>query len=262
MESLQASKSLSKRPRAILAEDEPLLRQQLRRRLSVIWPELEIVAETDCGEDTIRFSRSHRPDLLFLDIRMPNKTGIDVARELHGMCHVVFVTAYDEYAIEAFEHGAVDYVLKPVTEERLAATVERLKDRLFAPPVDLEALLAGLAQKISPPGEKSHLRWITASMGATTRLIAVDDVCYFQSAEKYTRVVTQEAEALIRKPIRELIGELDPQHFWQIHRATVVNVRAIAAVGRDFRGQPEVRLKTRGDKLPVSRAFAHLFRQM
>ena len=259
---LQASKSPSKHPTAILAEDEPLLRQHLRRRLAEVWPELEVVAETACGEDTVAFTREMHPDVLFLDIQMPNKTGLEVAEEVGRDCHVVFVTAYDEYAVRAFEQGAIDYVLKPVSEDRLTATVERLKERISAQPPDMRGLLAELTGRVPPARELSYLRWITAPFGATTRMIHVDEVCYFQSDEKYTRVVTSDAESLIRKPIKELIEELDPQKVWQIHRASIVNVHAIATVGRDFRGQPEIRLRSRPERLPVSRAYAHLFRQM
>jgi DNA-binding LytR/AlgR family response regulator len=188
---------------------------------------------------------------------MPVKSGLDVARALGGRCHVVFVTAYDEYAAAAFDAGAVDYLVKPAAAERIATLVARLKSRLPAPPVDLEALMARLAGRGAAP-----LRWIRASLGASMRLIAVDDVLYFQANDKYTRVVTADGEALIRKPIRELYDELDPQAFWQVHRATIVNLRAIQRVDRDWRGEPVIVLAGRDEKLAVSRTFAHRFKAM
>ena len=249
-------------PRGIIAEDEPLLRQQLRRRLNDIWPELTVVLETSCGQDTLTYVRQHKPDVLFLDIRMPNLSGIEVAREVGGVCHIVFVTAYDEYAVKAFEQGAVDYLLKPVSEERLKTAVERLKLRLDSPPLDMRDTLAGLAKHAGAALEFDYLRWIKASVGAAVRLIPTDEVLYFQSDEKYTRVATPEAEALIKTPIKELIERLDPVYFWQIHRATIVNARVITSASRDFRDRLLVSLKGCQDKLEVSRAYQHLFRQM
>ena len=246
-------------PTALLAEDEPLLRAQLKARLAAAWPELEIVAEAENGDDALALATAHRPDIAFLDIRMPVRSGLDVAREIGGGCHVVFVTAYDEYAVAAFDEGAVDYVLKPPTPERIAKVVARLKARLAAAPLDLSALLARLAPG---NGAASPLRWIRASLGASMKMIAVDDVIYFQSGDKYTKVVTPEGEALIRKPIKDLYEELDAETFWQIHRGTIVNLRAISRVDRDWRGEPVIVLRGRDEKLAVSRTFAHRFKSM
>jgi DNA-binding LytR/AlgR family response regulator len=244
---------------AIIAEDEPLMRAQLKRKLAEVWPELEIVAEAENGALALEALEREEPDLMFLDIQMPVMTGIEVARRLAGRCHVVFVTAYDEYAVAAFEQGAIDYLLKPVETERLGVTVDRLKTQLDKPAADLGVIVDQLTQTAAPT---ARLRWIKASIGANIRLISVQEVAYFQSDEKYTRVVTADAEALIRKPIKELLDELDPELFWQIHRSTLVNVNHIAGIGRDFRGQPEIQLRNRADKLTVSRPFAHLFKQM
>ncbi len=243
---------------ALLAEDEPLLRAQLRLRLAQAWPELRIVAEASNGAEAIALFEAHRPDVAFLDIRMPERSGIEVAHALGGRCHVVFVTAYDEYAVAAFEEGAIDYVLKPVTPQRMAKVVERLRREADAPPADLTALLSRLAAREGG----TALKWIRASLGASMKLIAIDDVLYFQAEDKYTKVVTAEGDALIKKPIKELYEELDPDGFWQIHRATIVNLRAIASVERDWRDQPLILLKNRPEKLPVSRTFASRFKAM
>jgi DNA-binding LytR/AlgR family response regulator len=255
---------------AVVADDERLMREQLRVRLGEVWPELEIVAEARNGREAVDAVAEHRPDLVFLDIRMPGMTGVEAAREIGDSCHVVFITAYSEYAVEAFEQGAVDYVLKPADSERLALTVARLKKRLGAKPADLGPLLEKLAARLeqpagapSPAGPKSsYLQWIQASMGQQIRMIPVAEVLFFTSDEKYTRVQTETYEALIRKPIKELVGELDPEQFWQIHRATIVNVKAIAGVTRDLRGRQLVQLKNYPQKLEVSRNYTHLFKQM
>jgi DNA-binding LytR/AlgR family response regulator len=254
---------------AIIADDERLMREQLRARLMEVWPELQIVAEAKNGEEAVDAVRTHRPDLAFLDIRMPGMTGVEAARAIGDACHVVFITAYSEYAVEAFEHGAVDYVLKPAERDRLELTVARLKKRLGSKPSDLSELLAKLAAKLDgaavdgqAPAAKPYLQWIQASMGQQLRMIPVADVLFFMSDEKYTRVQTESYEALIRKPIKELIEELDPEQFWQIHRSTIVNAKAIAGVTRDFRGRQLVQLKKFPEKLEVSRSFTHLFKQM
>lgn len=218
-------------PTALIAEDEPLLRAQLRTRLAEAWPDLRIVAEAANGEEAQRQYDRHAPDVVFLDIRMPVRSGLDVARSIAGRCHVVFVTAYDEYAVAAFEEGAVDYVLKPVTPERVAKLVARLKTRLAQAPLDIAALVARLAERDTG----GPLRWIRASLGAAMKLIPTEDVLYFQAEDKYTKVVTADGEALIKKPIKELYEALDPDTFWQIHRGTIVNLRAIARVERDWR---------------------------
>lgn len=248
-------------PTAILADDERLMREQLRARLAEVWPELEILAEARNGDEAVAAVAEHRPDFAFLDIRMPGKTGIEAAREIGEACHVVFITAYNEYAVEAFEQGAADYVLKPAERERLETTVARLKKRLLAPPQDLSGLLAGLAQRLGAPAP-ARLEWIQATVGQQLRLIPVAEVLFFISDEKYTRVQTAAYEALIRKPIKELVDELDPRDFWQIHRSTVVNVKAISAVTRDFRGRQLVQVKGHPETLEVSRNYTHLFRQM
>jgi DNA-binding LytR/AlgR family response regulator len=253
-------------PTAIIADDERLMRDQLRARLAEVWPDLQIVAEAKNGRETIDLVRSLRPDLAFLDIRMPGLTGVDAAREIGSDCHIVFITAYSEYAVEAFEQGAVDYVLKPAEVERLATTVARLKQRLGTKPSDLTELLTKLAARLDGAapraGSRQFMQWIQASMGQQIRMIPVADVLFFTSDEKYTRVQTADYEALIRKPIKELVEELDPDQFWQIHRATVVNVQAIAGITRDLRGRQLVQLKGHSEKLEVSRAYTHLFKQM
>jgi DNA-binding LytR/AlgR family response regulator len=243
---------------AIVAEDEATLRQQLVEQLGQLWPELTIVAEAADGIAALRLLGEHRPDILFLDIQMPGATGLEVARQVNGRSRVVFVTAYDEHAVTAFEQGAVDYVLKPISAARLFTTVTRLKERLGAPPPRLDAVLPAVAAA----GPKAWLRWINASVGQNLRLITVDEIVYFQADNKYTRVVTADGEALIRKPLKELSEELDPGQFWQIHRSTMVNVGAVAGVTRDFRGRMLLRLKGRDDTLQVSDSYTHLFRQM
>jgi DNA-binding LytR/AlgR family response regulator len=244
---------------AIVAEDEATLRQQLVEQLGQLWPELDIVAEATDGIQALRLLDEHRPDVLFLDINMPGATGMEVARQANGRARVVFVTAYDEHAVAAFEQGAIDYVLKPISAARLFTTVSRLKERLGSPPARLDAVLDRVA---TPATGRSYLRWINASVGQNLRLITVDEIVYFQADNKYTRVVTSDGEALIRKPLKELVEELDPQLFWQIHRSTLVNARTIAGVTRDFRGRMLVKLKNRDDSLLVSDTYTHLFRQM
>ncbi|WP_085318015.1 LytR/AlgR family response regulator transcription factor [Derxia lacustris] len=260
-------------PRAVIADDERLMRDQLRARLAEAWPELAIVGEARNGAEAIELVQRLRPDLVFLDVRMPGSSGIEAARALAGQVQVVFVTAYDEYAVEAFEQGAIDYLLKPAERARLALTVERLKRRLAEPPAELAALLAQLSQRmtvqldrLAPPAEaparRPALQWIQAGIGNELRMIPVDEVLFFMAGDKYTRVVTAGFEALIRKPIRELADELDPDRFWQIHRATLVNTGAIAGVARDLRGRQLVSLRGCAEKLEVSRGYAHLFKQM
>ena len=249
-----------KTPTAVIAEDEPLLRAELRETLAALWPELVVVAEAEDGLQAMRALQSHQPQLLFLDIEMPGMTGLEVAAQASRKCHVVFVTAYDKYALAAFEQGAVDYVLKPFSAARLASTVARLKERLDSPPADLDGLLASLAQR--DPATKNHLRWVRASLGQNVRLITVEEILFFEADSKYTLVVTADGESLIRKTIADLVAELDPELFWQIHRATVVNVNEIAAVHRKSNGGLEVRLKRHAKTLSVSSTYAHLFKQM
>jgi DNA-binding LytR/AlgR family response regulator len=247
---------------AVIADDEPLLRAQLRARLARLWPELQVVHEMENGRGIEEVLDRHTPGIFFLDIHMPGVNGLEAACAIGARAHVVFVTAFDQYAVEAFEQGAVDYVLKPFNEERLAITVERLKARIGSRPRELEDLVKSLAARLAPHANEQHLRWIKASVGSNVRLIPVEEVLFFQSDEKYTRVVTCEAESLIRKPIRELLDELDPAKFWQVHRATIVNVDHIASVRRGLKDQAEITLRDHGETIVVSRAFVHLFKQM
>jgi DNA-binding LytR/AlgR family response regulator len=252
-------------PTAIVAEDEPTLRHQLIEQLGQLWPELAITGEAADGVQALRLLDDRRPDVLFLDIEMPGATGLEVARQANGRVHVVFVTAYDQHAVAAFDQGAVDYVLKPVSAARLFTAVTRLKQRLGTPPLRLDAALGQLGQAgpaAAPTAGRQPLRWINASVGQNLKLITVDEISYFQADNKYTRVVTGEGEALIRKPLKELVEELDPVQFWQIHRSTLVNATAIAGVTRDFRGRMMVKLKSRPETLLVSDTYTHLFRQM
>jgi DNA-binding LytR/AlgR family response regulator len=246
-------------PTAVIAEDEPVLREVLREMLADVWPELAITAEADNGVQALRALDAHSPDILFLDIEMPGMTGLEVAQQVNGRCHVVFVTAHDNYALAAFEQGSVDYVMKPFSLARLATTVARLKQRVGAAPAKLDGLLASLG---GAKPAKEYLKRITALQGSNLRLIPVEDVCYFQADNKYTLVVTADTESLIRKPIRDLVAEIDPAVFWQIHRSVVVNVNAIAGVTRDGEGHLNVRLKQRKETLAVSHAYSHLFKQM
>jgi DNA-binding LytR/AlgR family response regulator len=248
-------------PTAVIADDEPLLRAQLRTRLAKLWPELAVVHEMENGRDIEQVIANYDPRLFFLDIHMPGVNGLEAARAIGKRAHVVFVTAFDQYAVEAFEQGAVDYVLKPFNEDRLANTVERLRERLSGAPVAMEDLVERLAGRLAPRAAE-HLRWIKASVGQSVRLIPVEEILFFQSDEKYTRVVTGDSEVLIRKPIKELLDELDPDKFWQVHRATIVNVDAIAAVRRGLKDQAEIALKGHRETILVSRNFTHLFKQM
>ena len=276
--------------RALIADDERLLREQLRARLAEVWPALEIVAEAKNGSEALQLTEAHHPDLVFLDIRMPGMTGVEAARAIAQLptdedtadgwrgCEIVFITAYDQYAIEAFEQGVVDYVLKPAERERLMVTVERLKkrraqrdaqpegldtaDHATAPaPAHMQLLLQNLATRMDP-AKAPNLRWIQATVGQSIQMIPVDDVLFFISDEKYTRVQTATVEALIRKPIKELIDELDANLFWQIHRSTLVNTKFIAGVTRDLRGRQLVAVKGHPEKLEVSRSFTGLFKGM
>lgn len=251
-------------PTAIIADDERMMRDQLRSRLEQVWPELEILVEAKNGEEAIQMVNTYQPDLIFLDIRMPVKTGLEAAKEIANKAHVVFITAYDQYAIEAFDQGAVDYVLKPADVERLSRTVERLKARLISAiqPQDMSAILSQLAKQMGNIAKPNYLQWIQASIGQELRLIPVEEILFFQSDEKYTRVQTASYEALIRKPVRDLTEELDPALFWQIHRSTLVNAKAISGVVRDMRGRHLVQVKGSTEKLEVSRSFVHLFKQM
>ena len=246
-------------PTAILAEDEKALRDELRLLLRELWPELIVLGEAGTGIEALQLLEKHAPDLMFLDIQMPGMTGLEVALQARGRCHIVFVTAYDAYAVTAFETGALDYVLKPLEPERLRLAVDRARQRLGSTPPNLEALLRELIRNAEP---RNYLRWINASVGHLMQLITVDEVVYFQADAKYTRVVTATCEALIKKSLNELRTELDPSVFWQIHRSTIVNANAIAGVSRDMLGRIKLQLKRRDEKLPVSESHAHIFRQM
>lgn len=249
--------------RALIADDEANLAEHLRARLAEAWPGLEVLPLAANGLEALRAIEEHDPDVAFLDIRMPGLTGLELARRIDSKTHVVFVTAYDQYAVEAFDRDAVDYLLKPVTGERLARCIERLRAKLArsqAPP-SLDEVLARLARAI-PAGGAGRLRWVRALKGEVVQQIAVDDVLYFQASDKYTCVVTRAGEALIRTPLAELAAQLDPEVFWQIHRATVVNMNAVASTRRDLGGRVFVRLKDGGVELPVSRAYAQRFKQM
>ncbi len=253
-------------PTCLIAEDEEILRNALVSLLREAWPELSIVATCEDGGSALEAIAEQRPDVAFLDIRMPGLTGLEVASatlEASPATQVVFVTAYDQYAIEAFDSGAVDYLLKPVTRERLAATVQRLRTRAAGAHPDaatLAALIRQLDAARTPPA--TPLSWITASAGKDTRLILVEDVAYFRADHKYTTVMTAEGEALLRTPIRELLGLLDPAHFKQVHRSTIVNLRAIASIARDDSGKGVLKLKNRPETLAVSQPFMALFRNM
>lgn len=246
--------------KAVIAEDEPVLRHELKETLAAVWPELVVCAEAEDGIQAMHAMSAHTPDVLFLDIQMPGMDGLEVAQQASGKCHVVFVTAYDKYAVAAFEQGAVDYVMKPFSAARLATTVARLKAKVAGAPANLDGILKALASRLE--SGKDYLRWITASQGQNLRLITVDEICYFQADNKYTLVVTADTQTLIRRPIKELVDEVDPNVFWQIHRSTLVNVNAIAGVNRDFKGHLHVRLKQRKETLPVSESYVHLFKQM
>ncbi|WP_166212930.1 LytR/AlgR family response regulator transcription factor [Cognatiluteimonas telluris] len=250
----------------VVAEDEALLRQALLEQLALAWPQLQVVAACEDGASALEAIASHAPDVAFLDIRMPGLSGLDVAAaavEVSPRTQVVFVTAYDQYAIDAFERGAIDYLLKPIRAERLAATVQRLQSRVDAPDAQaLASLLERLGRQLPRDTAVEPLTWLTASAGRETRLVLVDDVIYFQADNKYTTVVTADGEALLRTPIRELLARLDPASFRQIHRSTIVNLKAIAGIVRDDSGRGTVRLKSRPETLPVSAPYMALFRHM
>ncbi|HTL77244.1 MAG TPA: LytTR family DNA-binding domain-containing protein [Casimicrobiaceae bacterium] len=257
----------SRKTTAIIADDEPRLAHYLQDRLAALWPELLVVGIAENGVEAKALLDAEQPDIAFLDIRMPGITGLDVAKSADRALHVVFVTAFDQYAVDAFERAAVDYLLKPVEDKRLAQTIDRLRERIaHAQEGDAWRSALGALSRLAPAaaanGAPERLAWIRASVGQQVRLIAVDDVCYFQANDKYTSVFTKEGEALIRTPLRELAEDLDPARFWQVHRGTIVNVAHVQATNRDLTGRLSLALKTRSETLAVSRAFAHRFRQM
>ena len=249
------------RATALIADDEDAMRDQLRSRLQETWPALEFVAEAANGIEAVALAGQHQPDIVFLDIRMPGLSGIEAARMLFNRCHLVFVTAYDQYAIEAFEQGALDYVLKPAGGERLKTTCARLQTRLGRQPANIEQQLSALLRD-RKTGKPDYLRWIQAVVGSSLRMISTREVLFFRADEKYTRVQTCQAEVLIRKTLKELADELDPDEFWRIHRSTLVRVDAIEEVSRDLRGRQMVRVRNFPELLEVSRGHAHLFQQM
>lgn len=253
---------------AIVADDEPRLASFLVSRLNALWPELGIAGVAANGPEAQALIAREAPDIAFLDIRMPGLTGLDVARAAGADVHVVFVTAFDEYALEAFEHAAIDYLLKPVSDERLRETIARLRQRVAArlPAPSLDHVLSALARHLPgmalPGGDTERLAWVRAAVGANVQLINVADICYFQANDKYTSVYTAAGEALIRTPIKEIVDRLDPQKFWQVHRGTIVNLDHIATTTRDLAGRVMLAMKSRPEKVQVSRAYAHLFKQM
>lgn len=260
-------------PRALIADDEPLLREHLCQHLNRQWPELQVVAQARNGREAVELFEALRPDIVFLDVHMPGMNGVDAARAVGARAQIVFVTAYEQYAVQAFEQGAIDYVVKPLDERRLAATVARLRERLGRPaPAEsastggeahVETLLDQLARRLRDGGSPmARLQWIRASVGATVRMIPVDQVVYLRSDEKYTLVVWEGGEALIRKPIRELVDELDPEHFVQVHRSVIVNLRHVVQVTRGANETADITLRGRSETLPVSRSYLHVFRQM
>ncbi len=249
-----------KAPTAIIAEDEPLMRERLKEKLAQAWPALTIVAQAEDGDAALALCEAHRPDIAFLDIRMPGRSGLDVAAAIGTRCHVVFITAYDQYALKAFEAGAADYLLKPIDADRLALTVERLTRKLATPPTDLGDLVAQLRATLGT--DAGHMKWVKAAVGKQVKLIAVADVVYFQSDTKYTRVVLADGEALIRTPLKDLLAGLDPKQFWQVHRATIVNLGAVSGVLREDAERQFILLKNRPERLPISRQFTHRFKQM
>lgn len=261
------------RPRALIADDEPLLREALARQLAEVWPELDVIAQARNGREAIELFETHQPDVCFLDIHMPGLSGLDAANHIGRRAHLVFVTAYDHYAVQAFAQGALDYLLKPVERARLAETVARLQERLAAarPAVNTEALLRQLTAQLAELQQSAPvtapLRWIRAQVGQTVRLIAVDEIDYVRSDAKYTLIAWrgetgQPGEAVVRLPLKELLAQLDPGQFAQVHRSVVVNLRAISHVRRHDNETAEIHLKGRKEVLPVSRNYLHLFRQM
>lgn len=245
--------------KAIIADDETHLADDLQRRLLRLWPELRIASVTHDGMAAADALEKYKPDIAFLDIRMPGQSGLDAARSAPTDCRVVFVTAYDDHAVQAFEQAAVDYLLKPVSDERLARCVERLKRQATKAP---DELLARLQRLLAAPAEPEPLRWLRAQVGQAVRMVATEEVCYFRSADKYTLLLTRDAELLLRTPLKELLTQLDLRHFWQVHRGTVVNARQIVSAHHDLLGKVSLVLRDRPEKIAVSRSYAHLFRQM
>lgn len=251
--------------KAIIADDEEQLRSYLKKRLNELWPDLVICGEAGNGPEALELIEEHQPDVAFLDIRMPGFSGIKVAEKVAGRCRVVFISAYDHYAIQAFENEALDYIVKPVTDERLEKTITRLQKQIktdSSPPQELTKVIENILANLEPRKGSEYLNWIRAQHGDEVRLIPINEVCYFKASDKYTIVMTSHGESLIRKSIKNLVEELDPKLFWQIHRGTIVNVNQIANVTRSFSGSLMIRLKDIPETLSVSRSYSHLFKQM
>ena len=260
---------MKQRPTALIADDEPLLREAFVRLLANAWPELEVVALARNGREAVEDFEAHQPNICFLDVHMPGLSGVEAASHIGRRAHLVFVTAYEQYAVQAFEHGVLDYLVKPVEPARLADTVARLQERLRTaqPAQNTEALLQQLAAKLQQDVAPVPLRWIRATVGQSLRLIAVDEIDFLRSDEKYTLIAWRgdegkPGEALIRTPLKELVAQLDPSQFAQVHRSVVVNLRAISHVKRSLNETADIHLKGRDEVLPVSRSYLHLFRQM
>jgi DNA-binding LytR/AlgR family response regulator len=253
-------------PEAVIADDEKQLRIYLKSKLADLWPELVVSGEAENGHEALKLIETRRPGIAFLDIKMPGLSGLEVARRMTADCIVVFITAYDEFAIEAFENEAVDYLLKPVADERLAKTIARLKKQLAASPPPSSGQISGTLERLlfrlKNQGAGGYLKWIKARQGEHVQLVAVDDVFFFRAEDKYTAVKTGGGEYLIKMSIRQLTDELDPDQFWRIHRSTIVNASCVAGVHRSFGGRLLVKLKNISETLPVSRTYAHLFKQM
>jgi DNA-binding LytR/AlgR family response regulator len=251
--------------KAVIADDEDQLRRYMQSTLKRLWPALHICGLARNGLEAVEMISTQEPDIAFLDIKMPGLNGIEVARQIGNNCRVVFITAYDQFAVEAFENEAIDYLLKPVTDDRLMQTIERLQKQIGSPnPSAAEAARAfeRLLEALDRKDAAAFLKWVKVRHGEQVRLLAVEDICYFKSEDKYTAVKTRNGESLIRKSIRQLTAELDPDQFWQIHRGTIVNVGAIDAVHRSFGGRLVLTLKGLPEKLPVSQSYAHLFKHM
>jgi DNA-binding LytR/AlgR family response regulator len=246
-------------PRALIAEDEPALRAEVRQALGQLWPELVICAEVGDGVEAARVLEEQRPDILFLDVAMPGMDGLEVARRASGRSHVVFITAYDEHAVPAFEEGAIDFLVKPLSIERLRRTVARLRTRIGEAPAMLEPVLAELRQALE---KRRGLRWISVLEGRELRFVTTEEILFFRSDHKYTAAVTRDREHLVSRPLKQLVEELDPDAFWRVHRSYVVNLRAILSVRRSAGGAMEILLRDHSERIPVSQPYAHRFRQM
>jgi len=260
---------IPERPTALIADDEPMLRDTMVRMLQTAWPELVVVAQARNGREAIELFDAHAPAVCFLDVQMPGVSGLEAARHIGRKAHLVFITAYEQYAVQAFECGVLDYLVKPVRPPRLKEAVTRLQERLHnrALPTNTSALVEQLLEKLRPPAAPVPLRWIRASIGETLRMIAIEQIDYLQSHEKYTRVAWRtddgrSSEALVRTPLKELVAQLDPNQFAQVHRSVVVNLRAISHITHGFGDAADIHLRGRSEVLPVSRRYLPLFRQM